>query len=106
MTRAAYAVLPTGMTSSVPPRLRMARHLSWFGHMDAVYLFHDLYGYIMQMSPDIASMIETFGDGVDTEATIESYRARFEDADPREMVDVLVGHQVLIDPADDELEGM
>src|SRR5690606_7643796 len=56
---------------SVPARLRRSRHLSWFAHMGAVYLFHDLYGYLMEMSPDIAAMIEAFSDGVDTEETIQ-----------------------------------
>ncbi|HET7501198.1 MAG TPA: SAM-dependent methyltransferase [Kofleriaceae bacterium] len=74
--------------------------------MGAVYLFHDLYGYIMQMSPDIAGMIEAFSDGVDTEETIQYFRGRFGDADPREFVDVLVAHAVLVDPGEDEIEGM
>ena len=43
--------------------------------MGAVYLFHDLYGYLMEMSPDIATMIEAFDDGVDTEETIAVLRA-------------------------------
>jgi SAM-dependent methyltransferase len=74
--------------------------------MGAVYLFHDLYGYLMQMSPDIADMIEAFSDGVDTQETIEYYRGRFDGADPRELVDVLAGHAVLVDPAEDEIEGV
>ncbi len=74
--------------------------------MGAVYLFHDLYGYLMQMSPDIADMIEAFSDGVDTEETIEYFKGRFTDADPREFVDVLVSHAVLVDPKDDEVEAM
>jgi SAM-dependent methyltransferase len=74
--------------------------------MGAVYLFHDLYGYLMQMSPDIAGMIEAFSDGVDTDETIRYFQGKFEGAEPREMVDVLVAHAVLIDPAEDELEGM
>jgi len=90
----------------IPPRLKRSRHLSWFGHMGAVYLFHDLYGYLMEMSPDIAAMIESFEDGVDTEETIAYYRGRFGDADPRQFVDVLVAHAVLVDPKEDELEGM
>ncbi len=90
----------------VPPRLRRSRHLSYFGHMGAVYLFHDLYGYLMEMSPDIAAMIEAFDDGVDTEETIEYYRTKLGDADPREFVDVLHGHQVLVDPEEDELDGI
>jgi len=74
--------------------------------MNAVYLFHDLYGYLMEMSPDIAAMIEAFGDGVDTEATIEHYRGKLGDADPAQFVDVLFAHQVLVDPKEDELDGI
>ena len=74
--------------------------------MGAVYLFHDLYGYLMQMSPDIAGMIEAFSDGVDTDETIRYFQGKFDGAEPREMVDVLVAHAVLVDPAEDEIEGM
>jgi Putative S-adenosyl-L-methionine-dependent methyltransferase len=96
------------MTSApaIPARLRRSRHISWFTHMGAVYLFHDLYGYLMEMSPDIADMIEAFSDGVDTEETIQYFTGRFADADPRQFVDVLAGHAVLIDPGEDEFEGM
>ena len=91
---------------SVPARLRRSRHLSWFAHMGAVYLFHDLYGYLMEMSPDIAGMIDAFSDGVDTEETIQYYRGKFGDADPKQFVDVLVSHAVLVDPNEDEIEAM
>lgn len=91
---------------SVPARLRRSRHLSWFAHMGAVYLFHDLYGYLMEMSPDIADMITAFDDGVDTQETIEYYRGKFGDADPKQFVDVLASHAVLVDPNDDEIEAL
>jgi SAM-dependent methyltransferase len=96
------------MTSAapIPDRLRRSRHISWFGHMGAVYLFHDLYGYLMEMSSDIADMIEAFSDGVDTEETIRYFTGKFGDADPRQFVDVLVAHAVLVDPKEDEVEGM
>jgi hypothetical protein len=74
--------------------------------MGAVYLFHDLYGYLMQMSADIADMIEAFADGVDTEETIAYFKPKLPDADPREFIEVLVAHAVLVDPSEDEVEGM
>ena len=74
--------------------------------MGAVYLFHDLYGYLMEMSPDIALFIESFDDGVDTKETIEYYKGKFGDQDPGQFVDVLVAHAVLVDPKEDEIEGM
>jgi len=74
--------------------------------MGAVYLFHDLYGYLMEMSPDIAELIEAFGSGADTQATIDQMRARFDGTDPAQFVDVLVAHAVLVPPDEDELEGL
>ncbi|HEY4057345.1 MAG TPA: class I SAM-dependent methyltransferase [Kofleriaceae bacterium] len=90
----------------VPARLRKSRYLSWFGHMGAVYLFHDLYGYLMEMSPDIAEMIESFSDGVDTKETVEYYRGKLGDANPQEFVEILAAHAVLVDPNEDEVEGI
>ena len=74
--------------------------------MGAVYLFHDLYGYLMEMSPDIAAMIERFEGGVDTEETIAYYAGTFGDADPRQFIEVLAAHAVLVDPDDDEIEAL
>jgi SAM-dependent methyltransferase len=74
--------------------------------MGAVYLFHDLYGYLMEMSPDIAEMIEAFSDGVDTEETVQYYRGKLGDADPKQFVDVLASHAVLVDPTEDEIEAL
>ncbi len=74
--------------------------------MGAVYLFHDLYGYLMEMSPDIAMMIESFSDGVDTKETVEYYKGKLGDGDPQAFVEILVAHAVLVDPKDDEVEGI
>jgi SAM-dependent methyltransferase len=91
---------------SVPARLRRSRHLSWFTHLGAVYLFHDLYGYLMEMSPDVADMIQSFDDGVDTPETVEFYRGKLGDADPQQFVDVLASHAVLVNPDEDEIEAV
>ena len=45
--------------------------------MGAVYLFHDLYGYLMEMSADIAEMIEAFDGGASTDQVVDRYRGRF-----------------------------
>jgi SAM-dependent methyltransferase len=74
--------------------------------MGAVYLFHDLYGYLMEMSPDIAAMIEAFGEGLDTNEAIERYTGRFGDNDPRQFIEVLTAHAVLVDPSEDEIEAL
>jgi SAM-dependent methyltransferase len=89
--------------TSAPARLRRSDHISWFAHMGAVYLFHDLYGYLMEMSPDIADLIEAFAGGAQTEHTIAAYRG---DGDARQFVDVLVAHAVLVEPDDDERDAI
>ncbi|MFT3697298.1 MAG: SAM-dependent methyltransferase [Kofleriaceae bacterium] len=88
---------------ALPPRLQRSRHISWFAHMGAVYLFHDLYGYLMEMSPDIADLIEAFAGGADTQPVLEQFANRFEGADPAQFLEVLAGQAVLIEPDDDEL---
>ena len=74
--------------------------------MGAVYLFHDLFGYLLQMSSDVADMIEAFGAGSDTMSVMQSFAGRFDDADPREFVDVLHQHAVLVEPEDVEAESI
>ncbi|HEY1557974.1 MAG TPA: SAM-dependent methyltransferase [Kofleriaceae bacterium] len=91
---------------AVPRRLRRSAHLSWFAHMGAVYLFHDLYGYLMEMSPDIVDLVEAFLGGADTQATIDRFGGRFGDADPKQFVEVLAAHAVLVPLDDDELEAL
>lgn len=91
---------------AAPPRLRRSGHVSWFTHLGAVYLFHDLYGYLMEMSPDIADLVEAFADGADTDAVVRRFAGVFEDADPRQFVDVLAAHAVLVEPDDDEVEAL
>jgi SAM-dependent methyltransferase len=71
--------------------------------MGAVYLFHDLYGYLMEMSPDIADLIEAFEGGSDTHRVIEQFSGRFDGGDPKQFVEVLTAHAVLVAPDEDEI---
>ncbi|HEX7702464.1 MAG TPA: SAM-dependent methyltransferase [Kofleriaceae bacterium] len=91
---------------ALPARLLRSRNLSWFAHMGAVYLFHDLFGYLMEMSPDIADLVEAFAEEADTATVLERFANRFEGADPAQFIDVLSGHAVLLEPDEVELEGV
>lgn len=73
--------------------------------MGAVYLFHDLYGYLMEMSPDIADLIQAFDGGAATEKVIADFAGHFEGAAP-EMIQTLMAHAVFLEPSEDEVEGM
>jgi SAM-dependent methyltransferase len=96
------------MSSSTPAHLHRSRYLSFFGHLGSVYLFHDLYGFLMQMSPDIVELIDAFAGGAEAAAINARFATRFEGATPEQFVDVLVAHQVLIElePDEDERDGM
>jgi SAM-dependent methyltransferase len=87
---------------ALPVRLQRSRHLSWFAHMGAVYLFHDLFGYLMEMSPDIAEMIQAFDGPTETLSILGRYGTRFDGADPAQFIDVLAAHSVLLEPDDDD----
>jgi len=85
---------------ALPARLQRSAHISWFAHMGAVYLFHDLFGYLMQMSPDIADLVEAFAQPIDTLDILGRFGTRFEGADPAQFIEVLLAHGVLLEPDD------
>ncbi len=91
---------------ALPARLVRSRYISWFAHMGAVYLFHDLYGYLMQMSPDIADLIEAFEEEAETQAVLAAFATRFEGADPAQFLDILLGQAVLLEPDEPELDNV
>ncbi len=91
---------------ALPARLQRSQHLTWFAHMGAVYLFHDLYGYLMEMSPDIADLIEAFAGGADTTTVLERFAGRFDGQDPAGFIDVLVAHAVLVEPDENERDAI
>ncbi|MCE9579384.1 MAG: hypothetical protein K8W52_40050 [Deltaproteobacteria bacterium] len=96
------------MSPGTPAHLHRSQYLSFFGHLGSVYLFHDLYGFLMQMSPDIVELIDAFAGGADTAAVNARFANRFDGATPEQFVDVLVAHQVLLElePGEDERDGM
>jgi hypothetical protein len=85
-----------------PSRLHRSAHLSTFAHLGAVYLVHDLYGYLLEMSPDIVELIHAFEGGADTAAVLARFAGSFGDADAGQFVDVLFQHACLVEPDDDE----
>jgi SAM-dependent methyltransferase len=96
------------MTSTTPPatpkRLRRSAHLSTFAHMGAVYLFHDLYGYLMQMSADVLAVIDAFEGGADTREVGAKFANHFEGQPPQQFIDVFYQHACLVEPEEDETE--
>ncbi len=82
--------------------LRVSKHLSWFTHRGAVYLYHDLYGYLMEMSADLMDFVQWFGDGRPLAAALETFTDTFGEEQVRQFVGVFGDHGCLVAPEADE----
>lgn len=80
-------------------------HLSTFAHQGAVYLFHDLYGYLLQMSPDLVEFLGEFTTARKVADVVAACADRF-DGQAQQFVDVFYQHACLIEPDDDERAGI
>ena len=88
------------------PVLRRSSHLSAFAHMGDVYLYHDLYGYIMKMSPDVLEFLDAFAEPARTDEVCERYQDAFEGQSPREFVDIFSQFACLLAPDEGEIDGI
>jgi len=89
-----------------PERVRRSRHVTAFSHLGDVFVYHDLYGFILKMSADVLEFLEAFGDGANIEELCTSYADRFEGASPKEFVDVFWEFCCLVAPEGDERPGV
>jgi len=74
--------------------------------MGAVFLYHDLYGYLLEMSPDVVDLIDAFDGGADTAEVAARFATAFEGASPAQFIDILFSQAVLVEPDEDELAGI
>jgi hypothetical protein len=88
-----------------PDVLRRSAFLSTFAHQGAVYLYHDLYGYLLQMSPDLVEFIDQFAEPRTVADVVAAHADRFE-GQAQQFVDVFYQHACLIEPDDDERAGI
>ncbi|MBK9032989.1 MAG: class I SAM-dependent methyltransferase [Myxococcales bacterium] len=88
-----------------PDVLRRSQHLSTFAHQGAVYLYHDLYGYLLQMSPDLVEFLDQFAE-VRTAADVVAAHADRFDGQAGQFVDVFYQQACLVEPDDDEVGGI
>lgn len=71
--------------------------------MGAVYLYHDLFGFILEMSPDVLDFLDAFAEPSAPAAVCERWAGRFDDADPRGFVEVFLQFHCLVEPGVDEM---
>ena len=74
-------------------------HLSWFQQHGQVHAYHDLFGYLLAMSPDVAELIEHHRGAPRTRADVEeAFAGRFEPGQLDEFLPVLELFSCLVPP--------
>lgn len=77
-----------------------------FAHMGEVYIYHDLYGYIMKMSPDILDFLDEFKEPTKPEDVCKKFANAFEDQNPEFFVGVFLQFGCLIKPNHDQINDL
>jgi hypothetical protein len=75
---------------------RRSKHLSRFRHGEYHYLYHDLYGYILQMSEDVLSFLDRFREPMSEEAAQAAFEGTYPAEDVRRFVSVFEEYGCLI----------
>ncbi len=86
--------------------LKRSKYVSTFAHMGEVYVYHDLYGYILKMSPDILEFLNAFKTPVLPEAVCTEYGNAFGEQTPESFVGVFLQFGCLVTPGQDERDGL
>ncbi len=87
-------------------RVRLSRHLSFFRRADEVYLYHDLWGFLLQMDRRVYDFIRAFGAAGEKGARVEdvtpAFRKHLRPEEVEGFVATLRSHRCLVAPRADE----
>ena len=76
-----------------------SRHLGYFQQHGQVYAYHDLFGYLLSMSPDVVELLEYHHEAPRTRAQAEeAFAGRFEEGQLDEFLAVLELFSCLVEP--------
>ena len=71
------------------------------GHLGEVYLYHQLWGYILKMSPDVHELWRAFAGGADSDDVCNRFAGSLTGQAPSELVDIFVEFRCLEPPSRD-----
>ncbi len=77
-----------------------------FAHMGEVYVYHDLYGYIIKMSPDILDFLNAFKEPIRPDEVCKTYANAFDEQTPEAFVGVFLQFGCLIKPDHDQVNDL
>ncbi len=65
-------------------------------YMGEVFLYHQSFGYILKMSPDVYELWAAFSDGAERSFVEQNFRNRLEGQEPSELIDIFVDFDCLL----------
>lgn len=82
-----------------------SQHISWFGQRETLYLYHDLFGYLIAMPHALRAVVDAFASPRTlSDANSELRRTDLpRDLSVRAAVETLVSHDCLVTPGTDEV---
>jgi hypothetical protein len=83
-----------------------SRHVTGFRHGEYRYLYHDLFGYIIQMSQDVLSFLGFFDEPRAEAEAIDHFKRSYSERDVVRFIDVFEQYGCLTRPDTDERERM
>lgn len=88
------------------PTYVRSQHLSWFRRGEAAYLYHDLYGYLLEMSADLKALVDFFATPQTAEAAASAFAAQWPQSQLGQFLGVFAQQKVLVEPDAQELDGL
>ena len=98
------------MSAAVDPhdskRLVKSQYCSAFVHDYAgkLFVYHDLYGYILEMSRDILDFLDEFEEPIDPKKVCQKHANSFGEMTPEAFVGIFIEYGCLVTPGIDELD--
>lgn len=83
-------------------RLRRSRHVSFFRKKDEIYVYHDLWGYILQMDEKVHAFLEAFAAPRAPAEVAREFAGRLRPEEIDGFVDGFRQHRCLVAPRADE----
>ena len=87
-------------------RFVTSRHLSWFQRRDVLYVYHNLYGFLLEMSADLKSLVDFFTDDHSAEEAAQAYAELWTQAQVGQFLGVFLQHKVLVFADTLEIHGL
>lgn len=91
-------------TARPTEELVRSEHLSTFGHMGEVYLYHDRYGTILKMSPDVLEVLNAFKTARDPDEVSADFQDAFGGEPPETFIGIFLQFHCLVEPGGDPEE--